>query len=83
MLGPRFERIRYSQNGVTVARGYYLFFGFYWFAFAFLNKWPHEFVDGYASGLLFSCRPNPRLGEGDLMWTVNKKWLRFYRQGEF
>lgn len=80
MVGVRFDLTKYAWNGVTVARGWYVFFGFYWFAFAFFRIWPLEFIGRCASGMIFSYKPNPDLREGDPMWANNKKWLRFTYQ---
>lgn len=76
MLGLRFEQMKHMHNGATVARGYYVFFGFYWFCLAFFRRWPLEIQERYATGFIFSYRPTPGLTEGDLMWMKNKKYLR-------
>lgn len=76
MVGIRFDYVRHTRRGATVGRGFYVFFGFYWFCFAFFSKWPLVFVDRLASGVIFSYCPNPDMVEGDLMWRKNKKFLR-------
>ena len=83
MLGPRFDAMRHERNGATIARGFYFFFGFYWFSFAVFWKWPRPFTDGYAKGLILSCRPNPKMDYGSLMWTKSKEYLRLEHLRDF
>lgn len=83
MLGIRFDRVMHMRNGIRVARGWYVFLGFYWFCFAIFRKWPLDFMDSHATGFSFSYKPKPDLTEGDLMWSHNKKYLRFETRRDF
>ncbi len=76
MVGIRFGSMRHMWKGRKTARGWYLFFGFYWFAFGLFKRWPLETVYGYRTGFIFSYKPDPTARGGDLMWLRNKKHLR-------
>lgn len=83
MVGPHFDYMAHKRDGVTVAHGFCLFVGFYWFGFTVFRRWPLDFTDGYASGFAISTKPSPSLREGDLMWLRNKKYLRYCTPEDF
>jgi hypothetical protein len=82
MLGPRFDRIPLKWKGLTIAHGYYFFFGFYWFCFCFFKKWPLHFMDGYVTGFSFAYKPNSKATYGDLMWLNDRRYLRIEHPGD-